>query len=330
MFETTMKGRHDESIDIIKFVAVFLIINSHADICYPKYSILATGGAIGDCAFLFVSGFTLFRGELKRFDNYYRRRISRIFPSVISCCAVTTLLSRFFDMGEVKGFFDYDFINAIMVYYVLLYLVRRFMMKRIEWVIGGGILITLLVYVFWFPYKYETSSKGIYGITTLFRWIPYFSMMLMGAMVGLKKETMCFCFKWDCIKAVLCLSLFYGIQMMAKFYPSIAPLQIITVFFLAGIVYYVYKCFNADIFMRLYYTRMGNWTIMAIGGLCLESYLIQFTIITDKWNFLFPFNIPIVILMVLLAAYIVRCIARIFIQTFRTEDFEWRKVFVLK
>ena len=33
----------DISIDILKFFAVFLIINSHADICYPKYSMLATG-----------------------------------------------------------------------------------------------------------------------------------------------------------------------------------------------------------------------------------------------------------------------------------------------
>lgn len=45
----------DISIDVLKFFAVFLIINSHADMCYPKYSMLATGGAIGDCLFLFAS-----------------------------------------------------------------------------------------------------------------------------------------------------------------------------------------------------------------------------------------------------------------------------------
>ena len=27
----------DTSIDVLKFFAVFLIINSHADMCYPKY-----------------------------------------------------------------------------------------------------------------------------------------------------------------------------------------------------------------------------------------------------------------------------------------------------
>lgn len=41
-----MKDR-DYSIDILKFLAVFLIINSHRDALYVKYSMLETGGAIG-------------------------------------------------------------------------------------------------------------------------------------------------------------------------------------------------------------------------------------------------------------------------------------------
>lgn len=56
-----MKER-DYAIDIVKFLAVLLIINSHADIMYPQFKMLATGGAIGDCLFLFCSGFTLFWG----------------------------------------------------------------------------------------------------------------------------------------------------------------------------------------------------------------------------------------------------------------------------
>ena len=83
----------DISIDILKFFAVFLIINSHADICYPKYSMLATGGAIGDCLFLFASGYTLFWKQPTRFDNWYKRRINRIYPSAIMCALVGALLS---------------------------------------------------------------------------------------------------------------------------------------------------------------------------------------------------------------------------------------------
>ena len=57
-----MEKERDFAIDVVKFIAVLLIINSHADIMYPHLSILATGGAIGDCIFLFCSGFTLWMG----------------------------------------------------------------------------------------------------------------------------------------------------------------------------------------------------------------------------------------------------------------------------
>ena len=48
------------SIDMLKFLAVFLITNSHMDKLYGEYSMLATGGAIGDVLFFFCSGYTLF------------------------------------------------------------------------------------------------------------------------------------------------------------------------------------------------------------------------------------------------------------------------------
>lgn len=41
-----MQGKRIISIDILKFLAVLLIINSHADIMYPDHlKMLATGGA---------------------------------------------------------------------------------------------------------------------------------------------------------------------------------------------------------------------------------------------------------------------------------------------
>ena len=63
-----MKER-DISIDILKFIAAIVITNSHMELLYGKYSLLATGGAIGDVLFFFSSGFTLFLGCVERFDN---------------------------------------------------------------------------------------------------------------------------------------------------------------------------------------------------------------------------------------------------------------------
>lgn len=89
-----MTRKRDISIDIVKFLAVFLIINSHADIMYPQFSQLATGGAIGDALFLFCSGYTLFWSGTKRFDNWYKRRINRIYPSVFACLSVAIMLGH--------------------------------------------------------------------------------------------------------------------------------------------------------------------------------------------------------------------------------------------
>lgn len=85
--------KRDVSIDVLKFFAVFLIINSHMDICYPKYSVLATGGAIGDCLFLFASGYTLFWKQPIGFLGWYKRRIYRIYPSVFMCALVGALVT---------------------------------------------------------------------------------------------------------------------------------------------------------------------------------------------------------------------------------------------
>lgn len=79
-----MNKTRDISIDILKCIAAIVITNSHMELLYGKYSVLATGGAIGDVLFFFCSGFTLFLGKMGRFDNWYKRRINRIYPTVFA------------------------------------------------------------------------------------------------------------------------------------------------------------------------------------------------------------------------------------------------------
>lgn len=323
--------KRDISIDVLKFFAVFLIINSHMDICYPKYSMLATGGAIGDCLFLFASGYTLFWKKPVRFDNWYKRRINRIYPSVIICALVGALITWSSTIPVLK-FGGGEFVLFIMLYYVLLYTVQKYMINRIPVVMGIVAVISLMVYVFWFPYKNETSSRGLYGISTLYRWIPYFGFMLMGAWVGLKAKMpdgkmKC---KWhDSLMLLLSLAVFYGVQFMAKKHLEVAPWQIVTLLPLAGIVFYFYKLCNAVIFEKIYHTKYGNLVIMLVSGLCLESYLIQHYLFTDKLNGLFPLNIPLLMLIILFVSYVCRCLAKIFSQTFGAEEYDWKKVFAL-
>ena len=52
------------------------------------------------------------------------------------------------------------------------------MIDKLPFVLGFVALVSVAVYFLWFPYKYETSSKGLYGVSTLYRWMPYFGFML--------------------------------------------------------------------------------------------------------------------------------------------------------
>lgn len=38
-------------------------------------------------------------------------------------------------------------------------------------------------------------------------------------------------------------------------------------------------------------------------------------------------NLLIIVVVILACSYLVRCIARLFQQTFQSEDYEWKKVF---
>lgn len=318
----------DYSVDVIKFFAVILIINSHADIMYPQLKILATGGAIGDCLFLFCSGFTLFMGGVKSFDNYCKRRVSRIYPSVFAAVIFIHIFNSNYP-SNYEQLLGGEFIIAIMIYYVLLYFIRRFAIHKLGWILTGVTITSLIVYYFYFPYKYETSSKGIYGISTLYRWIPYFAAMLIGAWIGMRRKELRYNAWKDFAKLLLCVIVFYTVQFAGKMYRPIAPWQVVTLFPLMGIIVYFYKWCNCKWMKSIYQHKWGNRMIMIVGGLCLESYLIQGVLFTDKMNGIWPLNLLVIMLTILVCSYIVRCGARIFVQTCRSEDYEWKRIFSL-
>lgn len=245
--------------------------------------------------------------------------MSVLFVSLIS-------LSPTFRLKELAGG---EFVMAIMVYYVLLYFIKKHALDRIGWVLICVMAVSLVVYVFWFPYKYEVSVKGLYGVTTLYRWIPYFAAMLIGAVVGMKRKELKYHVWIDFLMMMICVVLFYSIQFAAKIYRPIAPLQIVSLLPLMGITIYLYKWCNCEWMKRIYYSKWGNIVIRIVGGLCLESYLIQQAFFTNKMNDIWPLNLVVIVIVILGCSYIVRCMARCFAQTFKTEDYDWKKVFDL-
>lgn len=313
------------SIDLMKFLAVFLIINSHMDALYTQYSQLATGGSIGDALFLFCSGYALLLGKEQKFDLWYKRRINRIYPSVIICAIMGCLFSGKDNITLLK-LGGGEFVLAIMVYYILLYLIKKYALAHLSLIFGCLILISILVYIFFFPYKYETGEKGMYGITTLYRWIPYFGFMLLGSWCGLHRAKIKSNLWQDILYFCISLIMFYGIQYFATMNKTIASWQIITLAPLAGIIYYCYKICKATFWNNVIKNRKIYISIIFISGISLESYLIQYSVFTTSMNDIFPFNLLIMVIIVISASYLCKILSTWLSQTFSSEEYDYCKI----
>lgn len=66
---------------------------------------------------------------------------------------------------------------------------------------------------------------------------------------------------------------------------------------------------------------------MAVGGLCLEVYLSHRPFLTDALNALFPLNVPLLFVVMLLLAYVVRCVTRFIVQSLQWQGrYDWQAI----
>ena len=311
------------SLELIKFIAVITVANHWMSPLYVKWGFLATGGAIGDVLFFFASGYTLFLGRFGRFDNWYKRRIKRIYPSVIafaailSCAGISEMTVKEIIMGGALWF-----IACIMIYYVILYFVRKFAESKplIPFVISS------LIIVCW--YLMEDSSKMFMYGGTYFKWGHYFLFMLLGAYLGNKTIELKSKPKRDSFMLILSIILFYGIQLLAGRFEIAAHLQIFSLLPLIGVVLSLYKLCCADQMNKMMRSKFG-YCIRLVSGLCLEIYIVNSLVIqfmTGKLENVFPLNLIVTFVMIVTLAYLTRCLARIFSQIFEKEDMDWKAV----
>lgn len=259
-------------------------------------------------------------GRADRFDNWYKRRLSRILPSIISIAIVAAFVSTPMDVIDILAFRKYWFVSCILIYYILLYPIKMYGRHLMDIFCGVGVLI-LIAYILFFDYN---DNGIIYGAGN-FRLLFFFLFILQGAIIGKNFQAYTF-HKYDIVLWTVCLISWYGII----FYLQKSPWQVISLVPLLGITYYSYKIACAPLFSRLYHQKYIGRIIFCTATLCLDAYLVQKYIITDRLNGLFPFNIPMIMLSVLVAAYGVRVMAEIIGQTFNDKPYNWHKIFCMK
>ena len=334
---TTSSKRWDLSIEMLKAIAALLVMNSHMDAMYGEYSYLGTGGAIGDALFFFCSGYGLFLSKrTENFFDWYKRRIQRNAPSVVAMfviCGICIRLGMSVKMGVSW------FIKCILLYYVIVYPIKRYAPKYLWWFLSVCVLISIGWYFF---IGVDSISRGnIYGANFL-KWCFYFVYMLFGAICGRWRMMMeqtsahseihvsTYLRPSNVIVSsfglLFSLGTFYGIYIYTQRLPEYEPFQLISLIPLMGVCWFLWRFANTDLSKKVMNNKYFGTVLKFIGGLCLEILICQELIFTTKLNHIFPWNIPIIMIAVILFAYVVRTLGRLILQTFQKEDYDWRAI----
>lgn len=309
------------AIDILKCIAALLITNSHLDIFYPSFfKQFATGGAIGDVLFFFCSGFVLFLGRIDRFDNWYKRRINRIYPTVFCFLVLqSVILAINFGWNEIIIVQWAWFIPCIMIYYLIIYFIIKYFSKQFYLFY----LITILITIGCFLFSDRINTLFIYKDTYL-KWVFYFLFMLLGAQMGTKQLK--YNFVKDSIGLILSLILFYFIQYLGTVSVIFNYLQLLTIIPLLSCVYYFYKVFsNLRVLNSLKKSVLSRF-IKITSALTLEIYIVQMVLILKipiNYNFLFPLNVFFVFGLIYLSAFLLKITTNLFSQTFNEKNYSW-------
>ena len=107
-------------------------------------------------------------------------------------------------------------------------------------------------------------------------------------------------------------------------------LSILSYIPLVGICVFTYLVGKSPWMEKLFESNVCGSILFIIGSLCLESYVIQKYIFTDKLNGIFPLNIPIIMITVLVAAYLLHMLSNVISQIFDSKPFDWRQMFLYK
>ena len=267
-------------------------------------------------------------GKEYGFFNWYKRRINRIFPTVFAIAIIGILfLGKDPTLKSVITNGGGWFVNAILLFYAVFWFVKHFLSEKmwIAYVIDGIIIMV------WFVLFYERGDHPSFAGVDYFRWPCFFMIMLMGAS-AFRMETRKRFENRGCllylVLLILLLVFFYGYQHLESRFLVLMDLQIVLLPALMGIIWCIYRIGINEKVIRCYRNKYIYWPVYYISACCLEIYLCQW------WFFdfgrqqirYFPLNIIATFIIVFIAAYLVKVFSNFLSQTFKTEEYDWKRM----
>lgn len=329
-----MEKQHMFSVDLLKFVATLMITNSHFQSLYEPISpSLATFGVHGNALFFFVSGFLLMRSYekhgLTNVIDWYKVKFRRLWPPVfiwILLCAV--VLKMQFSVSELLFATKFWFVQSIAINFLLFYgilklqaVVKSCSMENTLKIVFGVSIAVSVIYFFMTPY----AVGSVYH--TKFHFICHFSIMVMGAIVYNRKECWKLHARRDIFLLVVSFFLYFILLGLGKnHHDFLYNAQILALLPLHTFVYYSFKIANSSKLDAILNHGVVSRFISVVAALTLEIYVVQFAVITDKFNGIFPINIAINLLFILIAAYWLKVLSSLFLEIMNTEPFDLHKI----
>lgn len=311
------------SIDIIKAFAVLLILNHRMQLSYGTYSILATGGALGCALFFFLSGYTLNSTSIGSFKSWVQKRVGRLlFPIMVI---------GFLEHFSAKQSFIIPgiwFVQCIVLFYLAFFFIKKYCERHLLSVL----LLCSATYLVFFISIWH-ASHDLYG-PTYTKWHLFFLFFLSGALWYELKGKFAFSTR-AChlllIPSILCIAgemlfrLFYQKGYIPSELGFISPIILLSAVLLLNVSATAWDNIEISSLFR----RIATPVFASVAALSLESYIgigpVSAPI--QKWLApLFPFNIPLVMLILLVFCYGLRVTTRLCMAlTSSAEDkLSWR------
>ena len=305
------------STSFLRFIAIVLITNSHLDSLYPIPA-LGTGGSIGNALFFMLSGYGIFLSEKNQsrpFLSWYKRRIVRIYPSVIMATVLLIIIplkvwTEWAFMDYIKMLIwptAYWFISALMVFYVIFFFILK--MKNYKYFLTG-IFILIIPYLFFYITMVDLSRYSIEG-PSYFKWLFYLQTMFFGGYMAGREKFVKTNFIKDGLALVLVIGLYYGIlNLMNK--GCGWQFQAVTHLLMFPILFLFLRVSESDLITSLMNTKYIGAAISLLAGLTLEIYLLQYAVYSHSiiQSILFPLNIITFWIVVIILSFILNRVSR--------------------
>lgn len=316
----------------LRFLAIILIVNSHFDRLYPIHHI-ATGGAIGNSLFFFLSSFGLSISQQKyhrNFASYIKKRITRIYPSIWAELLILYVPYKILVEGsihinnimpnEILQFlllflypYHHWFIHALMINYVVSYP----FLKEVK----NTHIVTMMIFIailYTFIYLFLIDTKQWSVESTNIKYFFYMIVFFYGILLSKYRKKIMYKNFSDWIILLLCFILFYSHKfLMVKGY--FLQLQFIQQLILLPIIFYLFKVSRSSLIQKhIMAAPISSSIIRYISSRTLEIYIVHLYVMFSVLYFdiIFPFNFILTVIFLLITSEIIHQIGKKILLTF--------------